>query len=203
VGLEALIRWPTPEGGRVPLGEFLPVAERSNLITHVGWWTMEAACRQLLEWHARYPTDPPEGVMVNIPGRQFSEPELVASVLSILEETGLEGQHLHLEITETSAMSNLERSVDTLRNLKGAGVHVHVDDFGTGYSSLSYIHRFPVAARDRPGSGMRVRPGMVVRQGHGRRRSGEDPGVARLHPGSTQERGRRASLFNRLRELAL
>jgi diguanylate cyclase (GGDEF)-like protein len=144
VGLEALIRWPKPDGGMVPLGEFLPVAERSNLITHVGWWTMEAACRQLLEWHARYPTDPPVGVMVNIPGRQFSEPELVPSVLRILEETGLEGQHLHLEITESSAMSNLERSVETLQSLKAAGVHVHVDDFGTGYSSLSYIHRFPV-----------------------------------------------------------
>lgn len=144
VGLEALIRWPLGGGAMVPLREFLPVAERSGLITHLGWWTMEHACRQLLEWHARFPHDPPVAVMVNIPGRQFSEPELAPSVLRILEETGLDGEYLHLEITESSAMADLDRSVDTLRALKDLGVHVHVDDFGTGYSSLSYIHRFPV-----------------------------------------------------------
>ncbi len=144
VGLEALIRWPRPDGGWVPLEEFIPVAERSGLIAHVGWWTMERACRQLLEWHAKFPDQPPVAVMVNIPGRQFSEPELAPSVLRILEETGLDGEHLHLEITESSAMSDLEKSVETLRALKTVGVHLHVDDFGTGYSSLSYIHRFPV-----------------------------------------------------------
>jgi EAL domain-containing protein (putative c-di-GMP-specific phosphodiesterase class I) len=144
VGLEALIRWPKPGGGMVPVEEFIPVAERSNLIAHLGWWTMERACRQLLKWHAEFPTDPPVGVMVNIPGRQFSEPELAPSVLRILEETGLDGEHLHLEITETSAMADLDRSVETLQALRGVGVHLHVDDFGTGYSSLSYIHRFPV-----------------------------------------------------------
>lgn len=144
VGLEALIRWPRPDGSMVPLGEFLPVAERSGLIAHVGWWTMERACRQLLEWHSRLPEETPVSVMVNIPGRQFSEPELAPSVLRILEKTGLDGEHLHLEITESSAMSDLERSVETLQALKHVGVHLDVDDFGTGYSSLSYIHRFPV-----------------------------------------------------------
>jgi len=144
IGLEALIRWPKPEGGMVPLQEFLPVAERSGLITHVGWWTMERACRQLKEWHTRYPHHPPVSVMVNIPGRQFSEPELATSVLRILEGTGVDGEHLHLEITESSAMADLERSVETLQALKTVGVHLDVDDFGTGYSSLSYIHRFPV-----------------------------------------------------------
>jgi len=144
VGLEALIRWPRTGGAMVPLREFLPVAERSGLIAHLGWWTMEHACRQLLAWHARFSHDPPVAVMVNIPGRQFSEPELAPSVFRILEETGLDGEHLHLEITESSAMADLDRSVSTLRALKDLGVHVHVDDFGTGYSSLSYIHRFPV-----------------------------------------------------------
>ena len=144
VGLEALIRWPLKDGAMVPLQEFLPVAERSGLIAHLGWWTLEHACRQLLKWHAQFPSEPPVAVMVNIPGRQFSEPELAPSVLRILEETGLDGEHLHLEITESSAMADLDRSVKTLSALKGLGVHVHVDDFGTGYSSLSYIHRFPV-----------------------------------------------------------
>lgn len=144
VGLEALIRWPTPDGGMVPLDEFLPVAERSGLIAHLGWWTMEHACRQLLRWHALHPENPPMAVMVNIPGRQFSEPELAPSVLRILEKTGLDGDFLHLEITESSAMADLDRSVETLTALRKVGVHVHVDDFGTGYSSLSYIHRFPL-----------------------------------------------------------
>jgi len=144
IGLEALIRWPRPGGGIVPTEEFIPVAERSGLIAHVGWWTMERAARQLLQWHEKFPTDPPVAVMVNIPGRQFSEPELVRSVEKILEETGLSAEHLHLEITETSAMADLDRSVRTLHQLKELGVHLHVDDFGTGHSSLSYLHRFPV-----------------------------------------------------------
>ena len=128
----------------MPTEEFIPVAERSGLIAHVGWWTMERASRQLLDWHSRFPADPPVSVMVNIPGRQFSEPELVSSVRRIMEETGLDAEHLHLEITETTAMADLERSVQALHQLKQLGVHLHVDDFGTGYSSLSYLHRFPV-----------------------------------------------------------
>jgi diguanylate cyclase (GGDEF)-like protein len=144
VGLEALIRWPKPGGGMVAPGEFIPVAERSGLINHLGWWTIEHACRQLLSWHGRHPDYPQLAVMVNISGRQFSEPELAPSVLHILEGTGLNGDHLHLEITESSAMADLERSVETFHALKTLGVHLHVDDFGTGYSSLSYIHRFPL-----------------------------------------------------------
>ena len=128
----------------VPLGDFLPVAERSSLISHLGWWTLERACHQVKEWHAKYPRDPPVAVMVNISGRQFSQPEIVQTVESVLKETGVDGDHLHLEITESSAMADLDRSVDTLWALKELGVHLHVDDFGTGYSSLSYIHRFPV-----------------------------------------------------------
>lgn len=144
IGLEALIRWPRPEGGFVPTGTFIPVAERSGLITHVGWWTLERASRQALEWHRAFPEAPPVAVMVNIPGRLFSEPELVPSVVRILEQTRLDPEHLHLEITETSAMSDLDQSLETLRLLKETRVHIHVDDFGTGHSSLSYLHRFPV-----------------------------------------------------------
>ena len=144
VGLEALMRWPRKNGGFVPAQEFIPIAEQSSLVTHMGWWTLERACRQLAEWHDRLGGDPPVAVNVNVPGRQFSQPELVPSVFKILEETGLSGEHLHLEITETSAMENLEWSVSTLRELKAAGVRIHVDDFGTGYSSLSYLHRLPV-----------------------------------------------------------
>jgi len=144
VGFEALIRWPLPGGGLVPTDEFIPVAERSGLIAHLGWWTMERAAKQLLKWHREFPTDPPVAAMVNIPGRQFSEPELVPSVRRILDATGLSAEHHHLEITETSAMADLDRSVRTLHQLRELGVHLHVDDFGTGYSSLSYLHRFPV-----------------------------------------------------------
>lgn len=144
VGLEALIRWPRPDGSFVPAGEFIPLAEQSGLVAHMGWWTLERACGQLVEWHRRFPGTPPVAVMVNVPGRQFSEPELIPSVVRILDETGLSADHLHLEITETSAMEDLDRSLSTLNDLQEVGVHVHVDDFGTGYSSLSYLHRLPV-----------------------------------------------------------
>ncbi len=143
-GLEALIRWPRPDGSFVPAEDFIPVAERSGLINHLGWWTMEEAARQVQEWHAQLPGATPVVVMVNIPGRLFSEPELVPSAVKILKKTGLSPEYLHLEITETSAMSDLEQSLKTLQALKEVGIHIHVDDFGTGYSSLSYLHRFPV-----------------------------------------------------------
>lgn len=144
IGFEALIRWPRPGGGFVPTEEFISVAENSGIMAHLGWWTLEQACRQVREWHIAFPGDFPVAVMVNISGRQFSEPELVPSVIQILERTKVISEHLHLEITETSAMSNLENSLRTLQALKKAGVHLHVDDFGTGHSSLSYLHRFPV-----------------------------------------------------------
>ena len=143
-GVEALIRWPKAEGEVVPLAEFLPVAERSNLISKMGWWTLERACRQMKDWHQRFPTDSPPAVMVNIPGRQFSEAGLVPSVQKILDETGLEADFLHLEISESSAMADVDRSAVTLQALKDLGVHLHLDDFGTGFSSLSHIHRFPI-----------------------------------------------------------
>jgi EAL domain-containing protein (putative c-di-GMP-specific phosphodiesterase class I) len=144
VGLEALIRWPTSEGGFIPAGDFIPIAERSGLVAHLGWWTLERACHQTLEWHRQFPGPFPVAVMVNVPGRSFSGPELVPSVIRILEQTGFPPEFLHLEITETSAMTDVERSLETLHALKAVGVHLHVDDFGTGHSSLSYLHRFPV-----------------------------------------------------------
>lgn len=144
IGFEGLIRWPRPGGGFVPTEEFIPVAENSGIMAHLGWWTLEQACRQVREWHTAFPGDFPVAVMVNISGKLFSEPELVPSVIRILERTKVISEHLHLEITETSVMSDLENSLRTLRALKEVGVHLHVDDFGTGHSSLSYLHRFPV-----------------------------------------------------------
>lgn len=144
LGFEALMRWPRSDGGFVPAQDFIPVAERSGLLAHMGWWTLERVCCQLGDWHRRIPTDPAMAAMVNVPGRQFSQPELVPSVLRILETTDTAPEHLHLEITETSAMENLDWSVETLQALRGMGIHLHVDDFGTGYSSLSYLHRLPV-----------------------------------------------------------
>jgi EAL domain-containing protein (putative c-di-GMP-specific phosphodiesterase class I) len=83
-------------------------------------------------------------ISVNISGRQFGQPNLIAQIKQILQETGLNAASLKLEITESVLMENTESATDMLLQLKALGVQLHMDDFGTGYSSLSYLHRFPV-----------------------------------------------------------
>src|SRR2546430_14116483 len=81
---------------------------------------------------------------VNLSGKQIAQPDLVAQIRDIMEETHVEAKHLKLEITESAVMDNADMAARLLKRLKALGVHLSIDDFGTGYSSLSYLHRFPV-----------------------------------------------------------
>ncbi|GAB7039425.1 MULTISPECIES: putative bifunctional diguanylate cyclase/phosphodiesterase [Catenuloplanes] len=142
VGAEALVRWRHRQLGPVSPVEFIPVAERTGVITALGLWVLEEACRQVRAWQLR---SPGSGIYasVNISPRQLQEPTLVADVLAVLARTGLAATDLVLEITE-SAIVDEHAAVPALALLRTHGVRIAVDDFGTGYSSLQYLTRLPV-----------------------------------------------------------
>lgn len=142
---EALIRWQHPERGLVGPGEFIPVAEETGLILDLGNWVLRQARRQMRDWQLKGLVDDAAAVSVNLSCKQFVQPGLLEQVKEVLKETGLRGQCLELEITESVIMENADAACQTLRELRALGVSLSIDDFGTGYSSLSYLHRFPIS----------------------------------------------------------
>jgi diguanylate cyclase (GGDEF)-like protein len=142
VGVEALVRWDSPELGFLPPGEFIPLAEETGLIVPLGEWVLRAACLQLKAWH-NAGCDPLR-VAVNLSPRQLRHANLLAVVRGALEESGLNPQCLELELTESSLMEDAKGAAATLAELRGMKVRIAIDDFGTGYSSLSYLDQFPI-----------------------------------------------------------
>jgi diguanylate cyclase (GGDEF)-like protein/PAS domain S-box-containing protein len=143
-GFEALVRWNDPERGLVPPAEFIGIAEETGLIVPLGELVLREATRQLAEWSARFPGGPDLTVSVNVSGRQMVDAALVPTVAEALRESGIAPNRLHLEITETVLMDDIDESLEVLRALDELGVTLEIDDFGTGYSSLSYLKRLPV-----------------------------------------------------------
>jgi predicted signal transduction protein with EAL and GGDEF domain len=143
VGFETLSRWQRPEGLVMP-GEFIAVADETGIILPMNRQLLYDACRQLRSWQELFPSDPPLSVNVNITPKQFAQPDLAAQIGKILQETGLDPSCVNLEITETIAMADADRSALVLSELKALGVRLEIDDFGTGYSSLSRLQHFPV-----------------------------------------------------------
>ena len=137
VSVEALVRWDHPTRGRLSPDVFIGLAEETGLILPIGDWILEHACRELL-------TADRVMLNVNLSATQLDDPGLVDRVASVLARTGFPGSRLMLEITESVLMQNVEKTVETLRNLKALGVSIAVDDFGTGYSSLNYLSSFPI-----------------------------------------------------------
>jgi len=143
-GFEALVRWQHPERGLISPAEFIPLAEETKLILHVGRWVLCEACRQMREWQQQFPTHLPLTVSVNLSSKQFAQSDLIEQVAQALAETGLEASGLKLEMTESALLDNPETATTMLWRLRARKVQLHLDDFGTGYSSLSYLHQFPV-----------------------------------------------------------
>jgi diguanylate cyclase (GGDEF)-like protein len=142
LGTEALIRWQHPKRGLVPPIDFIALAEETGLIVPIGAWVLRAACEQTQLWRCNGAAD--LTVAVNLSARQFNQPDLVAEVRRVLEETGLPPPALDIELTESTVMDGPEQAIATLRQLRDLGVRVAVDDFGTGYSSLSYLKKLPI-----------------------------------------------------------
>jgi len=137
-GFEALVRWQPAGSGEISPARFIPLAEVTGLIVPIGRYVLRAALREAATW----PDD--LIVSVNLSARQLQDVALVDDVRLALRETGMPAGRLELEITETAAMQDEERSVRRLAELKQLGISIAVDDFGTGYSSLGYLQRFPI-----------------------------------------------------------
>jgi diguanylate cyclase len=142
-GVEALVRWRHPDLGTVMPDRFVPIAERSGLIVELGRWVMSQACRQLIEWDARFGAAAPPKMSVNVSARQLTEPDFAQVVAGVLVEHELPPHRLMIEVTETAVFGG-GRAVDQLRSLHTLGVQVALDDFGTGHSSLGLLMSCPV-----------------------------------------------------------
>jgi len=134
---EALVRWHHPERGLISPAEFIPVAEETGLIIPLGEWVLRTACEETSNW----PDD--VKVAVNLSPAQLKSRDVVQMVTSALEDSGMAGRRLQLEITESVLMQNTFSTLATLHELRKLGIQIAMDDFGTGYSSLSYLRSFP------------------------------------------------------------
>ena len=142
-GAEALLRWQHPELGMIGPDTFIPIAERSGLILPMGDWVLDQACAQLRAWHQAGHSE--LTMAVNLSPLQFTSPTLVDTVREVLQRHQLEPRFLTLEVTETTAMKDVEASLQLLNALTSMGVKISIDDFGTGYSSLLYLKRMPAS----------------------------------------------------------
>ena len=142
MGMEALVRWNSKEMGMVSPGKFIPVAEESGLIIPVGEWVLRTACAQCRSFHDKGFDE--LVVSVNVSTVQFQQKDFVTKVRSILKETGLDAQYLQLEITENTAISDVETTINILKEFHTMGISISIDDFGVGYSSLSYLRKLPI-----------------------------------------------------------
>ncbi|MEA5559011.1 EAL domain-containing protein [Nodularia spumigena] len=140
-GMEALLRWQHPEMGLVAPNVFIPIAEESGLIIPIGEWVLRTACMQNKAWQQA--GLPPLTIAVNLSPKQFRKPQLVDTVAKILAQTDLEPKFLELEITETTAIEDLDFTRTVLQDLTQMGVNLSIDDFGTGHSSLSRLQLLP------------------------------------------------------------
>jgi diguanylate cyclase (GGDEF)-like protein len=142
VGMEALLRWQHPEMGLVSPKIFMPVAEESGLIVPIGEWVLRTACAQNRAWQEQGLS--PICIGVNLSARQFHQPNLAEMIARVLQETGLDPQYLDLEVTETTAVQDVDFTKSVLQEMHRIGVNISMDDFGTGYSSLSHLKQFPL-----------------------------------------------------------
>ena len=137
-GLEALLRFESPEQDTVAINEVIAVAEESGLILPLGLWVLKSVCGQLKAWNAEYGRIPL--VAVNVSPIEFMQPGFAAQVVDTIRSTGVSSDCLVLELTESTIMSNLVDARKQLAELHKYGITIAVDDFGTGYSGLSYLH---------------------------------------------------------------
>jgi diguanylate cyclase (GGDEF)-like protein/PAS domain S-box-containing protein len=146
IGLEALVRWNSPNRGWVQPDDFIPMAEESGLILPIGEQVLRNACDNFIQWKKQGLITGEKRVAVNISNHQLRRGNLIKTVTEILFETGMEPCELELEITESIVMDNPKAAIEILNELRALGVHIAVDDFGTGYSSLMYLKKLPLSS---------------------------------------------------------
>ncbi len=139
--VEALVRWKHPTRGMISPAEFIPVAENTGLIHTLTPWVIRSALESARPWSA-------DGLAiraaVNLSAQNLNAPNLATTIAKMLDEFGLDGSALEVEITESILMTDPEQALQTLTSLHDLGIRICIDDFGTGYSSLAYLKRLPV-----------------------------------------------------------
>lgn len=143
IGFEALLRWHHSTLGFISPAQFIPIAEDSGQIIPITNWILDQTTTQIAQWQKISPSYKKLMVSVNISGKHLAQDGLVETVEAALRKTKLKPASLKLEITESTAMENAERTIEILSELSRIGTQLSIDDFGTGYSSLSYLHRLP------------------------------------------------------------
>ncbi len=144
IGVEALVRWQHPQAGLISPSKFILLAEETEAIINLGMWAIQAACQQTRTWQETALQFRSIYVSVNVSAKQLLVSDFVEHVEQILNETGLAGCFLQLEITESTAVSQPEVIGQKLAHLRSLGVRICIDDFGTGYSHLSHLLQLPV-----------------------------------------------------------
>ena len=142
LSLEALVRWQHPSRGLLRPGAFLPLAEKAGLMVALDRWVLRHACEQMVRWQVGRP-DTELSLSVNVSSAQLSEADTLDFIRGVIEDTGINPAHLHLELTEDAMVSSSPQVKQTLSELSKMGIDLHIDDFGTGYSSLSYLQSVP------------------------------------------------------------
>jgi EAL domain-containing protein (putative c-di-GMP-specific phosphodiesterase class I) len=142
IGAEALVRWLDPQRGLLPPGEFIPVAERSELIAKIGQWVLREACGMLVRRDGELPPD--FHLAVNVSPKQFERGDIAEEVAQVVDETGVRPERLQLEVTESVLIREAESVAATLQRIVDMGVSVALDDFGMGYSNLASLGSLPI-----------------------------------------------------------
>lgn len=144
MGFEMLIRWHHPTSGVISPMDFVPIAERTNIIWHLDLMMLQRACKVVQEVQKAAGTERKLYVSVNLSGIHFDSEEFSDQIIDVVRESGIDPSQIVLEITESALMGNAITAERILRNFKTFGLTIALDDFGTGYSSLSYLHHFSI-----------------------------------------------------------
>jgi diguanylate cyclase len=139
---EVFIRWSHPSKGIIMPGMFIPIAEETGLIVHIGEWALKNACLEYNKWIKKHGRN--VKIAVNLSARQLHQSTIVTNIIDILRESHFNPENLELEVTESSVMKHPEESIEKLRRLKEIGISIAVDDFGVKYSSLNYLKLLPI-----------------------------------------------------------
>ncbi len=142
ITLEALIRWNKPDQGYISPIDFIPFAEETGLITEIGRWVLQEACRQKKEWREKGYND--FSISINISAKELDDANFYEHLVEQTENKDMDCNNLELEITESDVMENLDKNIKMLDKLRKMGIKVSLDDFGTGYSSLNYLRKMPI-----------------------------------------------------------
>ncbi len=142
IGAEALIRWQHPERGLISPANFIPLAEKTGIIKEIGKWAIRTACMQNRIWLDKgYKAIK---LSVNMSAQEFKQENLVENIKNTLKEIEIDSKYIVFEITENTALEDLNHTIEVLNQLKEMGMQIALDDFGTGYSSLNYLKKLPI-----------------------------------------------------------